>query len=395
MSLNNYFEKLLESLSKNENAELALKLTNLIRQKEPNFARVVDPVWGNLKETSTAEASTQSENKTENKTSYSDVVRLNNRTNQNNQIPPKEDTGDKTKSASVTFQERLQMSTNAENTWRQIRSSMTVTEKAKARITWLYEMISDRVISTWSSGEEPLPLYARTDDKLLYEIAGFRMESCLNIQAAVARHLEAKVLEDEKDTGHLLTSLENMLDDNPNCTFEQAKDKLSVLVGKETAALKHQLSKKKQFFKDNSQHSRSEFARAKFTFPKLDETVKTNPPENPPSADVSTTPSGGKKSSTDNENRAPPKNSSAKNSKKGQNGPKKDFQPPRQNRDTQSSAQNGDWNTVSRKRERSRSKDRKVYNQKGSNNKNQKFQQTQGWTLSAREKELIKAYRKN
>ena len=89
---------------------------------------------------------------------------------------------------------------------------------------------------------------------------------CLHIQAAVAQSLEARAYELEKDTDIFLSSLDQMLDNNNSCTFDQAKDKLSVLVGKETAALKQQLQKKKQFYLEKRQHDRESFANAKFVF---------------------------------------------------------------------------------------------------------------------------------
>ena len=395
--LTEYFERLVNDLAKNQNGSIGLKLTELMRKHEPTFARATHPTWG---VTTTDKVETNKGTQTDTtsvqrKPSYSEVVNQNiqkannSQTTKTNKVMSSEHN---TNPVSVTFQERLDMSANAENTWRQLQSNMNITDKARVRTSWLREMNAEGTITTWSSGEEPLPLYARTDEKLLDEIAGYRMECCLNIQEAVAHHLESKTGEYEKDTAILLRSLDDMLDDNPNCTFDQAKNQLALLVGKETASLKQQLLKKKDFFSTKCQHSRKEFANAKFVFPSESQTKGSNP-KNP----SSTTDPQQEGNVDDEGNKTPKTNQSKKKVNKGQNGPKKDFQPPRQGKDTNVHSPDGGWKTASRKRERSKSRDGKPQNKNqraGNQTQSRPFQQTQGWTLSAREKELIKAFRK-
>ena len=115
-----------------------------------------------------------------------------------------------------------------------------------------------------------------------------------------------------------------MLDDKPSCTFDQAKDHLALLVGKDTASLKQQLLRK-DFFHSKCQHSRKELANAKFVFPSESQTKGSN--HKNPSSIIDPQQEG---NVDDEENKTPKPNQSKKKVNKGQNGQKKDFQPPRQ-----------------------------------------------------------------
>ena len=167
----------------------------------------------------------------------------------------------------VTFQAtRLDMPPAAESLWRQARSSLVLAGKAKARSDWLHQLNSRGILTQWGTAEIPLPLYARTDDRLTSQIAKIRKEAAIQVQLVVANELDRKATANDKDSITILRTVETLLQDSNTCTFDAAKQKLASVVGKENAVLIKQLEKQTDFLKDH-QRPDPDFTLGLLTFP--------------------------------------------------------------------------------------------------------------------------------
>ena len=274
---------------------------------------------------------------------------------------------------SVSFQDtRLEMSELTENIFRQARSTMTLIKKSEARAQHLRDLNDKGILTPWSTGEEELPLFAEAaNPDLCRQIADTRREAAQKIQTAVADALDRKAAIDNKNCGTILATLETLLEDSrESCSFNAAKGKLSLLVGKEIAALKSQLDKRARHLLE-TQRPTTDLVDAKLVF-------ATPVARHRPDTDTTDRNPGGKD----------PRSHGQGPLRVRENNKQKGFQDPRQLRGTTAPRQDGVWQTVSTKRGRSASRE---------NYKKPRHQATQpnvGWSLSSREKELIKAFRR-
>ena len=78
---------------------------------------------------------------------------------------------------------------------------------------------------------------------------------------------------DDRESITVLGTVETLLDNANTCTFAQAKDKLSILVGKEIASLQHQLEKK---IVEKNQLADSVITKGRMFFPKFDTDVASS-----------------------------------------------------------------------------------------------------------------------
>ena len=358
--------------------------------------------------------------------------------------------GSKQKSALSQQEPRLNLPPLAEKLWRQTRAAGLLIFKAKERVDWLRDLNNAHIQNKWATGEEPLPLYVRSSDKLLERLAGIRQEMGYFIQEEVAKFLEEEAVEQELDTQVVMDTIKQILSKpGDHSSFEEAETRLANLIGREAAELKKQLSKRKVVL-ESMQHDKSDFIHMFTTFKVSDQSgakeVQTDsgetdgdgkgtPAPDPPKTsdqpqsnpmDQGRVPKGTKgpknkgNKSDQTEGTPNPQGGRPNNKPKGgQSKPNtggganlKGFRIPRiQTPNGQEG--DGDWTKVSKKRQnqgnqgppskkRNRGKNGRNWgnnnpnaNGNGSNRGQGQQARSKGWFLSPREKMLLNEYRKN
>ena len=164
-------------------------------------------------------------------------------------------------------QRNLDMNQTTESLWRLARSSRLLAERGHVRMGFLADIDKAGHLERWSTGEEELPVYARSSRLLLEMIGKVKYESAVKIQRLVYMALEEKAASDEEDCQRILRTIQGMLSNGQGCTFEEAEEKLNGLVAKDKAELVQQMQKRARLL-SGEQHTMVELALGRTTVPK-------------------------------------------------------------------------------------------------------------------------------
>lgn len=147
---------------------------------------------------------------------------------------------------------RLDLPYLLEKEWRGVRSRLIQGNKTKARAIHLAELCQSDPISgdppaltLWAMGLEQPPDFVMEDADLQNLVATHRRESALELQSKIAIALHERADAQLKLAHTTLAQTQKMAETNNVEDFSQALDVMAKLVGREKAAIKNQLRKRR------------------------------------------------------------------------------------------------------------------------------------------------------
>lgn len=143
-----------------------------------------------------------------------------------------------------------------EKEWRGVRARLIQGNKTKARAVHLAELClpdpftgDPPVLTLWAMGLEPLPDFVMEDDHLQNLVALHRKESALDLQSKIAAALHERADAQLKLAHTTLAQTQTMAESDDVPDFSKALDVLAKLVGRDKAATKNQLRKRRPTLK--------------------------------------------------------------------------------------------------------------------------------------------------